>query len=60
MLEKNMEAGMQNYRVNGSEGVTHTWDIIQTEVCKWEWFFWIDQFLGAKDSEVNEGQDVST
>ena len=51
---------MQNYRVNGSEGVTHTWDIIQTEVCKWEWFFWIDQFLGAKESEVNEGQDVST
>merc|ERR1711976_1077703 len=32
LLEKNMEAGMQNYRVNGSEGVTHTWDIIQTEV----------------------------
>ena len=32
LLETNMEKGMQNYNETGYDGVTHTWDIIQTEV----------------------------
>ena len=27
-----MEKGMLNYNETGYDGVTHTWDIIQTEV----------------------------
>ena len=33
LLETNMEKGMTNYNETGYEGVTHTWDIIQYEVC---------------------------
>lgn len=32
LLETNMEKGMLNYNETGYDGVTHTWDIIQTEV----------------------------
>ena len=31
LLETNMEVGMQNYQAKGYEGVTHTWELIQTE-----------------------------
>ena len=30
-----MEKGMLNYNETGYDGVTHTWDIIQTEVGGW-------------------------
>ena len=32
IVETNMEKGLLNYKVEGSEGVTQTWDIIQHEV----------------------------
>ena len=35
LLETNMEKGMLNYNETGYDGVTHTWDIIQTEVGGW-------------------------
>ena len=34
LLETNMEKGMLNYNETGHDGVTHTWDIIQAEVCR--------------------------
>merc|ERR1712079_878616 len=36
LLETNMEKGMLNYNETGYDGVTHTWDIIQTEVGRYK------------------------
>ena len=33
IINTNMEKGMQNYQQEDYDGVTHTWDIIQREVC---------------------------
>ena len=33
IINTNMEKGMQNYKQDDYDGVTHTWDIIQREVC---------------------------
>ena len=35
IINTNMEKGMQNYNLPESDGVTHTWDIIQREVQLW-------------------------